>query len=136
MLLLKAHSGARTAAIGDGGNDVAMIQAAHIGIGIVGKEGEDGLVLLLQARVGCDLQARVGCDLQARVGCDSRGRIAGIVGCRRQHNRISTHRSPSIAQSKHQTPNIFRAQPACSSGTVATPTAALHTSPTSCSTGA
>ncbi len=80
MLLLKARGGARTAAIGDGGNDVAMIQvttpddadgdaddggvgdggdndgdadaddddddddvsaiqAAHIGIGIVGKEG-------------------------------------------------------------------------------------------------
>ncbi len=27
-------------AIGDGGNDVAMIQEAHIGIGIVGKEGK------------------------------------------------------------------------------------------------
>jgi phospholipid-translocating ATPase len=30
----------QTAAIGDGGNDVSMIQAAHIGIGIVGKEGK------------------------------------------------------------------------------------------------
>jgi phospholipid-translocating ATPase len=30
----------RTAAIGDGGNDVSMIQAADIGIGIVGKEGK------------------------------------------------------------------------------------------------
>ncbi|XP_043259044.1 phospholipid-transporting ATPase IF-like [Colletes gigas] len=28
-----------TAAIGDGGNDVAMIQEAHVGIGIMGKEG-------------------------------------------------------------------------------------------------
>lgn len=28
-----------TAAIGDGGNDVAMIQEAHIGFGIMGKEG-------------------------------------------------------------------------------------------------
>jgi phospholipid-translocating ATPase len=26
--------------IGDGGNDVAMIQAADIGVGIVGKEGK------------------------------------------------------------------------------------------------
>lgn len=29
----------RTASVGDGGNDVAMIQEAHVGIGIVGKEG-------------------------------------------------------------------------------------------------
>mmetsp|Transcript_6605 Transcript_6605/g.6462 ORF Transcript_6605/g.6462 Transcript_6605/m.6462 type:complete len:171 (-) Transcript_6605:17-529(-) len=28
-----------TLAVGDGGNDVSMIQAAHIGIGIFGKEG-------------------------------------------------------------------------------------------------
>ena len=31
--------GARTLAIGDGANDVAMIQAAHVGIGIKGEEG-------------------------------------------------------------------------------------------------
>ncbi|KAH9278326.1 putative phospholipid-transporting ATPase IIB [Echinococcus granulosus] len=37
--LLKAHTNAVVAAIGDGGNDVSMIQAAHVGIGIVGKEG-------------------------------------------------------------------------------------------------
>ena len=30
----------RVAAIGDGGNDVSMIQAADVGIGIVGKEGK------------------------------------------------------------------------------------------------
>ena len=28
-----------TAAVGDGANDVNMIQKAHIGIGIMGKEG-------------------------------------------------------------------------------------------------
>ena len=28
-----------TAAVGDGGNDVAMIQEAHVGLGIMGKEG-------------------------------------------------------------------------------------------------
>ena len=28
-----------TAAIGDGANDVSMIQEAHVGIGIFGKEG-------------------------------------------------------------------------------------------------
>ena len=38
---------ARTAAVGDGGNDVAMIQEADIGIGIVGKEG-------LQASLAAD----------------------------------------------------------------------------------
>ena len=31
--------GKLTLAIGDGGNDVAMIQEAHVGVGIVGKEG-------------------------------------------------------------------------------------------------
>ena len=29
----------QTCAIGDGGNDVSMIQAANAGVGIVGKEG-------------------------------------------------------------------------------------------------
>ena len=29
----------QTAAVGDGGNDVGMIQKANVGIGIVGKEG-------------------------------------------------------------------------------------------------
>ena len=28
-----------TAAVGDGANDVAMIQEAHVGLGIMGKEG-------------------------------------------------------------------------------------------------
>lgn len=38
--LIKDQTNKRIAAIGDGGNDVSMIQAAHIGIGIVGKEGQ------------------------------------------------------------------------------------------------
>ncbi len=37
--LIQHHTGKRTAAIGDGGNDVSMIQAACAGIGLVGKEG-------------------------------------------------------------------------------------------------
>ncbi|CAG0893255.1 unnamed protein product [Darwinula stevensoni] len=37
--LIREHTRKRTAAIGDGGNDVSMIQAADAGIGIVGKEG-------------------------------------------------------------------------------------------------
>jgi len=38
--LIQQHTGKRTAAIGDGGNDVSMIQAASAGIGLVGKEGK------------------------------------------------------------------------------------------------
>jgi phospholipid-translocating ATPase len=37
--MMKYNPGKRMAAIGDGGNDVCMIQAAHVGLGIVGKEG-------------------------------------------------------------------------------------------------
>lgn len=37
--LIKNNLGAITLAIGDGANDVSMIQAAHVGIGIRGKEG-------------------------------------------------------------------------------------------------
>ncbi|EGR27281.1 phospholipid-translocating p-type flippase family protein, putative [Ichthyophthirius multifiliis] len=36
---IKKYTRQKTAAIGDGGNDVAMIQSADVGIGIVGKEG-------------------------------------------------------------------------------------------------
>jgi phospholipid-translocating ATPase len=38
--LIKTHTGVRTCAIGDGGNDVSMIQAADVGVGIMGKEGK------------------------------------------------------------------------------------------------
>ena len=44
---IKKYTKARTAAVGDGGNDVAMIQEADMGIGIVGKEG-------LQASLAAD----------------------------------------------------------------------------------
>ncbi|XP_033225307.1 probable phospholipid-transporting ATPase IIA isoform X2 [Belonocnema kinseyi] len=37
--LIQRHTGKRTAAIGDGGNDVSMIQAADAGIGLEGLEG-------------------------------------------------------------------------------------------------
>lgn len=36
---IKIFTGKRTAGVGDGGNDVGMIQAADVGIGIFGKEG-------------------------------------------------------------------------------------------------
>ena len=44
---IKKYTKARTAAVRDGGNDVAMIQEADVGIGIVGKEG-------LQASLAAD----------------------------------------------------------------------------------
>ncbi|KAF7402884.1 hypothetical protein HZH66_005151 [Vespula vulgaris] len=37
--LIQRHTGKRTAAVGDGGNDVSMIQAADAGIGLEGLEG-------------------------------------------------------------------------------------------------
>lgn len=37
--VLNREGGARVLAVGDGGNDVTMIQEAHIGVGISGKEG-------------------------------------------------------------------------------------------------
>ncbi|MCJ1472892.1 putative aminophospholipid-translocase [Lambiella insularis] len=38
-ILIRAHTRKRIACVGDGGNDVSMIQAADVGVGIVGKEG-------------------------------------------------------------------------------------------------
>jgi len=40
-LVKEADSFNITAAIGDGGNDVSMLQEAHIGLGIIGKEGRE-----------------------------------------------------------------------------------------------
>lgn len=37
---ISLYTGKRTASVGDGGNDVGMILEAHVGIGIVGKEGK------------------------------------------------------------------------------------------------
>ena len=39
MKLVKKNSKALLLAIGDGANDVSMIQAAHVGVGISGLEG-------------------------------------------------------------------------------------------------
>ena len=38
--LLRKHTSKIIAAIGDGGNDVGMIHAAHVGIGVEGREGK------------------------------------------------------------------------------------------------
>jgi phospholipid-translocating ATPase len=37
---IRFYTKKRTAAVGDGGNDVGMILEANVGIGIVGKEGK------------------------------------------------------------------------------------------------
>jgi len=39
VTLLRKHTSKTVAAIGDGGNDVGMIHAAHVGIGVEGREG-------------------------------------------------------------------------------------------------
>ena len=39
MDLVKCSLGKMTLAIGDGANDVSMIQKADVGVGIIGKEG-------------------------------------------------------------------------------------------------
>ena len=46
----------RTAAIGDGGNDVSMILSAHVGIGVEGKEGK-------QASLAADFSIVRFCDV-------------------------------------------------------------------------
>lgn len=42
--LVKEHKSAVTLAIGDGANDVGMIKAAHIGVGISGQEGQQAVL--------------------------------------------------------------------------------------------
>ncbi|RNF26405.1 putative phospholipid-translocating P-type ATPase (flippase) [Trypanosoma conorhini] len=49
-----------TLAVGDGGNDVAMLQEAHVGVGIVGKEGQ-------QASRAADFSINCFSDLRALV---------------------------------------------------------------------
>jgi len=44
VLLVKNNSTAITLAIGDGANDVAMIEAAHVGVGIEGLEGKQAVM--------------------------------------------------------------------------------------------
>jgi phospholipid-translocating ATPase len=74
--LIKQHTGKRTAAIGDGGNDVPMIQAANVGIGIVGKEGR---------------QASLAADF-------SLTQFSHVAKLLLVHGRNSYKRSASIAQ--------------------------------------
>lgn len=54
--LIRTHTQKRVCCIGDGGNDVSMIQAADVGIGIVGKEGR-------QASLAADFSVTQFCHL-------------------------------------------------------------------------
>ncbi|KAI9757094.1 MAG: putative aminophospholipid-translocase [Candelina submexicana] len=54
--LIRAHTKKRICCIGDGGNDVSMIQAADVGVGIVGKEGR-------QASLAADFSIGQFCHL-------------------------------------------------------------------------
>lgn len=54
--MVKKTTGRRTCAIGDGGNDVSMIQAADVGVGIVGKEGH-------QASLAADFSVTQFCHI-------------------------------------------------------------------------
>ncbi|KAL6937604.1 putative aminophospholipid-translocase [Hanseniaspora osmophila] len=54
--LIRQFTGKRVCCIGDGGNDVSMIQAADVGIGIVGKEGK-------QASLAADFSIEQFCYL-------------------------------------------------------------------------
>ena len=54
--LIRQHTKKRVCCIGDGGNDVSMIQAADVGIGIVGKEGR-------QASLAADFSVTQFCHL-------------------------------------------------------------------------
>ena len=54
--LIKQFTSKRVCCIGDGGNDVSMIQAADVGVGIVGKEGR-------QASLAADFSITQFCHL-------------------------------------------------------------------------
>lgn len=57
---LKLYTDKRLCSIGDGGNDVGMIQAAHMGIGIEGKEGK-------QASLAADFSINEFCALNTLI---------------------------------------------------------------------
>lgn len=54
--LVKEGTGKSTLGIGDGANDVGMIQEADIGVGISGVEGMQVSILYFLIQVGINLQ--------------------------------------------------------------------------------
>jgi phospholipid-translocating ATPase len=57
-ILVKQYGKGRVLGIGDGGNDVALIQSAHVGVGIYGKEG-------IQAALASDFSISQFSDLNS-----------------------------------------------------------------------
>ncbi|KAL6902541.1 hypothetical protein GGI43DRAFT_343020 [Trichoderma evansii] len=74
--LIREYTKKRVCCIGDGGNDVSMIQAADVGVGIVGKEGR-------QASLAADFSIEQFCHL-----------VKLLVW----HGRNSYNRSAKLAQ--------------------------------------
>ena len=81
-------AGRMTLAIGDGGNDVSMIQEAHVGVGIKGKEGlqasraADYVVAPFMSLQVCWLVAVAGCGwlwLGFWLGGVRRNALMGLV---------------------------------------------------------
>lgn len=73
---MKEFCNKTVASVGDGGNDVAMIQESNVGIGIVGKEG-------LQASLAADFSITQFCHLRELI---------------LWHGRLSYKRTASLAQ--------------------------------------
>ncbi len=76
MKKIKETTDYRTASVGDGGNDVAMIQEAHVGIGIVGKEG---------------MQASLASDFSIK-------QFSSLLELLLWHGRLSYKRSAALSQ--------------------------------------
>lgn len=73
--LIRKYEHSHTLAIGDGGNDVSMIQEAHIGVGIKGKEGT-------QAARAADYSMAEFQHLRRLIACHGRFsyiRTAGVI---------------------------------------------------------
>lgn len=88
--MVKKHVKAITLAIGDGANDVGMIQTAHVGVGISGNEG-------MQATNSSDYSiAQVGAFTRATQMCVNehrqwtRVRLSGLLTCPQARHRICT----------------------------------------------
>lgn len=98
--LIQEHTGKRAAAIGDGGNDVSMIQAADTGIGIVGKEGKQ---VEFRNKIICDkfliILVCIFWHVKASLAADfSIPQFSHIVRLLLVHGRRSYKRSAALAQ--------------------------------------
>jgi len=86
-VLIKRASGKRVCCIGDGGNDVSMIQVADVGVGIVGKEGK-------QASLAADFSIVQFSHLTKLLGISTSSKCLILVW----HGRNSYKRSAKLAQ--------------------------------------